>query len=89
MRRAVAERVRLGGSALEGKPIADFFFTHSRDTRTVYELYQKSLDRAFDTNRLQRLREVAGETGYAELMELASTIAVRSYQTSPIPSSPR
>ena len=80
MRRAVAERVRLGGSALEGKPVADFF-THSRDTRTVYELYQNSLDRAFDTNRLQRLREVAGETGYAELMELASAIAVRSYQT--------
>lgn len=80
MRRAAAERVRLGGSALEGKPVADFF-THSRDTRTVYELYQNSLDRTFDTERLQKLREAVGQAGYAELMELASAIAVRSYQT--------
>ncbi len=80
MRRAVAVRAEAEGSALAGKDLSRFFL-HSRDTRTVFELYQSVLDPSFSTERLERLKEEAGEQGFGELQEIAAWIAVRDYQT--------
>ena len=80
MRRAAEARVRLGDSALEGKEIGSFF-RHSRDTRTVFELYQAYLDDKFSSQRLLELKKEAGEEGFRELCEIAAAIATRDYQT--------
>ena len=70
----------LGSSALEGKEIGSFF-RHSRDTRTVFELYQAYLDDKFSSPRLLELKKEAGEEGFQELCEIAAVIATRDYQT--------
>lgn len=80
MRRAIEAKVRLGGSALEGKNIG-VFFKHSRDTRTVFELYQAYLDHEFSSPRLIQLQKIVGDDGFCELCEIAACIATRDYET--------
>ena len=80
MRRAIEAKVNLGGSLLEGKELS-CFFTHSRDTRTVFELYQYHLDNTFASTRLDALKEIAGADGLNELGEIAAIIATRVYET--------
>ena len=79
MHNAILERIRLGGSALEGTG-AEKHFRTAKESRTVFELFQYHEDHAFSTARIEALKEICCAQAMVELEELANAIAVRDYR---------
>lgn len=80
MRRVIETKIKLGGSALQGKGLENFF-KRVQDTRTVFEICQSYLHSEFTSQTIEKIKEVAGEDGYRELQELSDLIVTRVYQT--------
>ena len=80
MRHACELRVRLGGSALEGKQFAGAFAT-AKDSRKVGELAQKAAGVPYDEGIIAGLRDIAGEDGLAEMEEIALIIMKRCWES--------
>lgn len=80
IRRAIAERIREGGSALEGKGL-ERFFQQVRDSKNVFEVWQTAQDPAYSSRRTEEIRAAAGEDGFRELQQIAGMLALRVVQT--------
>jgi len=80
MRRTIETKVRLGGSALEGKDLRPFFAT-PKDSRNVFEVCQSAMGLPYDAGRVGAMREAAGEEGFAEMQELSRIIVRRVCET--------
>lgn len=79
MRRAIAEKIREGGSAMEGKGL-DRFFRQVRDTRNVFEIWQTAQDKGFSSRFTDEIRTAAGDAGFQELQQIAGILARRVAQ---------
>ncbi len=80
MRRTIETKVRLGGSALEGKN-TERFFRGVRDTKQVFEIYRSHIEPSFSSNSLDEIKKIAGENGLLELQRLSELIVTRVGQT--------